>query len=184
MYKAVILHYDFTNLLPPTAKEMQDYFKKSTRLLYGNDKRRSKLTPIPEKLHLVERSFQTFGAVLGEKDVWSTKLYVFDDKANSSMLSLKYANQVICHFKLDEQIAEEMWNTSWEYEHLQRYKLSLQSNIDETRFFSEKNIGRKFFHQKGVPPFAKATNSFISYVEREIATLELEARRLFKSGWD
>jgi hypothetical protein len=111
-------------------------------------------------------------------------LYVFDDQANSTMLGLKYASQLVCHFKLDEQIAIEMSNISWGYGHLLRYKRGLQIEIDSSKFFAEKNVGSKTFHTNAVPPFVKATQAFILDVEREMAALESEAKRLFYSGWD
>jgi hypothetical protein len=183
-YRAALLRYDYIDLPAPTAKEIQDYFKKSTRLLYGNDKRKSKSTPIPDKIHTVGRCFETFKVALTGEDYISTMLYVFDDKANSSMLGLKYANQVVCHFKLDEQVADEMWNIDWSYGHLLRYKRGLQSEIDSTKFFAEKNVGSKAFHQKSVPLFITATQAFIAQVEQEMSALEAKAKRLFSSGWD
>ena len=184
MYKAALFRYDFINLLPPTAKEIQDYFKKSTRLLYGNNKRKSKSTPMPEKLHLVDNSFQTFKVALTGENYITPMLYVFDDKANSSMLALKYANQVICHFKLDEKIIDEMSSSSWNYGHLLRYKRGLQSEIDSTKFFAEKSIGSNAFHKNAVPLFIKSTKAYITEVEQEMSALESEAKRLFYSGWD
>lgn len=184
MYKAAIFRYDFKDLRPPTAKEIQDYFKKSTRLLYGNKKRKSKSTQIHENLHLVNSSFETFINTLTGKSYISTMLYVFDDRANSSMLALKYANQVVCHFKLDEKIIDEMWNCHWNYEHLQRYKRGLQSAIDDTVFFVEKNIASDAFHKNVVPLFIKSTKAYITEVEQELSSLESEAKHLFNSGWD
>jgi hypothetical protein len=183
-YRAALLRYDHIDNPAPTAKEIQNYFKKSTRLLYGNDKRKSKSTPIPDKIHLVSRSFDTFKVALTGADYISTMLYVFDDQANSSMLGLKYANQVVCHFKLDDLITDEMWNISWGYGHLLRYKRGLQSEIDSTEFLAEKNVGSKTFHAKAVPLFVNATQAFILKVGQEMAALESEAKRLFYSGWD
>jgi len=184
MYHATLLRCDFIEHSAPTAKEIQDYFKKSTRLLYGNDKRKSKSTPIPDKIHLVAPAFDTFKVALTGEDYLSTMLYVFDDQANSTMLLLKYSNQVVCHFKLDAQIADEMSSLNWSYGHLQRFKRGLQNDIGSIDFLAQKNIGTKVFHTKSVPPFVKATKAFIADVDKEMAALESSAKRLFKSGWD
>ena len=57
-----------------------------------------------DKIHNVSRCFEILKVALTGEDYISTMLYVFDDKANSSMLGLKYASQDVFHFKLDEQI--------------------------------------------------------------------------------
>ena len=184
MYRAVILRYGFGEAQAPSAKEMQDFLKKSSRLLYAEDKRKSKSTPLPDKIHLVDSAFSTFRNLLGGERIGLTALYVFDDRVNSSHFLLKYSPIHLCSFRLDEQVLDHMSNVAWNYEHLCRFKKSCEGDINQTEFFADKNVGSKRFHAKAVPPFIKRTRAFIGEIDKEIAALEREAISLFKSGWD
>ena len=67
MYKAVIMRSSYENPAP-TSKEIQDYFRKSGKLLYGNDKRKSKNTPFEGTIHLVMHAFNEFEElIIGKK---------------------------------------------------------------------------------------------------------------------
>lgn len=184
MYRAVILRNDYSEGPAPSAKEMQDYVKKSTRLLYADDKRKSKSTPMRDKIHLVDYALSTFRNLLDGERFESTALYVFDERVNSTHFLMKYSAIHVCSFKLDEQILDHMWNVAWNYGHLCRFKKSCEGDIGQTEFFAEKNVGSKRFHAKAVPPFIKRTKEFIGEIDKEIAALEDEAISLFKSGWD
>ena len=184
MYHATILSYNIVKNPAPTAKEIQSYFKKSTRLLYGNDKRKSKSSPFPEKIHLVTSTFRSFKETFTSEEYVNTMLYVFDDAANSTMLYLKYADRVLCHFKLNETIADEMHNLKWNFDHLQSMKKGLQQNIGQFKFFKERGIGSKEFHSNAVPPFCNTTERLIAEVTEEMTTLEKKIICLYKSGWE
>lgn len=184
MYRAVILRYGYGEGPAPSAKEMQDYVKKSTHLLYADDKRRTKSTPMRDKIHLVDSAFSTFRNLLDGERFRPTALYVFDDRVNSTHFLMKYSPIHVCSFKLNEQVLDHMYNVAWNYGHLCRFKKSCEGDISQTEFFADKNVGSKRFHAKAVPPFIKRTRAFIGEIDKEIAALEREAISLFKSGWD
>ena len=100
MYKAVIMRSNYENPAP-TSKEIQDYFRKSGKLLYGNDKRKSKNTPFEGTIHLVMHAFNEFEeVVIGKKTDYSqtNTLYIFDDQINQMHFHLIYAQQAQNYF--------------------------------------------------------------------------------------
>jgi hypothetical protein len=184
MHKAVILKTDFASEAP-TAKEIEAYLRKSAKLLYGNDKRKSVNTPYKNNIHLVHHAFNDFKEVItGKKHEFQTShtLYVFDDQINDSFFFLKYSGMNTCHFKLNDAIISEMSHTSWSHGHLIRYKRELEHAANFNQFMIEKNIVSKKF-QKYPPKFSKATDEYIEKIDVEIKALEAKAIALFKSGW-
>ncbi len=182
MYKAAFLTYDFVQG-PPTAKEIKTYLGKSAKLLYGNDQRKSKNTPYPDKLHTIEHAFSHFKSIFTDKKPYvPTELYIFDEKINSTYFFLKYASQLIVHFKFDEKTIDEMHTLSWNHTHLVSYFKSIDKNIGSLKFFTDKNIGDPKFH-KAFPSFAEKFDIIKSHTQKEIDKLEKKANLLFCSGW-
>jgi hypothetical protein len=182
MYKAAFLSSDFDNPAL-TAKELKAYLRGSAKLLIGNDQRKSKNTPYPDKIHLVGHSFSTFRHLFKTNDRFqSSTLYVFDDRINSTHFFLKYTSRAVCHFDLDEQVIDQMNKISWDYGHLTRYRQSLQSDLDSLDFFITKQIGDSKFH-KTFPAHVTSSQKFILKIDNEIEKLETKAKLLFKSGW-
>ncbi len=185
MYKAVILRSNFENPAP-TSKEIQDYFKKAGKLLYGNDKRKSKNTPFEGTIHLVMHAFSEFKEIItGKKFDFSEShnLYVFDDQINQMHFHLIYAQQAQNYFLLDDAIITEMHKISWNVGHLKRFKQDLQHNEDFNNFMIEKGIGNAKLY-KSFPKFLKATDTYISQIDITIKEYESRAIELFKSGWN
>jgi hypothetical protein len=184
MHKAVIINSDYQNPAP-TAKEIQAYLHKSSKLLYGNDKRKSINTPYKENIHLVMHSFYQFEEALTgrTRDFGTTRtLYIFDDKVNETHFFLKYVGQIQTHFKLNDPIITEMNKCSWDYGHLYRYKQSLEHDFRFIDFLKEKNIGNAKLH-KAFPKFTTATNEYINKIDIAMKEIEDKAVALFKSGW-
>ena len=184
MHKAVIINSDYQNHAP-TAKEMQAYLNKTGKLLYGNDKRKSANTPYQQTIHLVTSAFGSFEEVItGAKRDYQTvrNLYVLDDKVNEMHFFLKYAGNVQCHFKLNDQIIDEMHHCSWSLGHLKRHKQSVENDASSRHFFIEKNIGNKKLHN-AFPAFVKATESYVLKIDNAIQEIEDKATALFTSGW-
>lgn len=182
MYRAAFLSYDYNNPAP-TAKELKAYLRGSSKLLYGNDQRKSKNTPFVDKLHLIGHSFSTFQRVFTPENRYQqTMLYIFDDRINSTHFFLKYTSQSLCHFSLDEQVIDEMDKASWDYGHLTRYRESVLRDLNNLDFFITKKIGDTRFH-KTFPTHVKSSQKFILKIENEIEKLEKKAKLLFKSGW-
>lgn len=185
MYKAVIMRSSFENPAP-TSKEIQGYFNKSGKLLYGNDKRKSKNTPFEGTIHLVMHAFNEFEEVItGKKREFgdTPNLYVFDDQINQLHFHLIYAQQAQNYFLLDDAIITEMYKLSWNVGHLKRYKRDLQGNENFNQFMIEKNIGNTKLY-KSFPKFSKATDIYISQIDITIEEFESRALSLFKSGWN
>ena len=184
MYKAVIMNADNQHPLP-TAKEIQAYLRKTSKLLYGNDKRKSINTPYPDIIHLVMYSFSTFQEAItkNERDYQDRKeLYIFDDKVNVMQFFLKYGGSIDCHFSLDDAIIHSMNHCSWSFGHLERYKKSVVQNAESSQFFIDKQIGNAKLH-KSFPKFIKATDDYIKKIDAAMKEIEDEAVLLFKSGW-
>ena len=182
MYKAAFLTYNMTQVAP-TAKEIKTYLGKSAKLLYGNDQRKSKNTPYPDKLHLIESAFFHFRDILNNKNgYFRSELYIFDEKINESHFLLKYASQAIVHFKFDDKTIDEMYTLSWNHMHLVSYFKSIDNDIASLKFFTDKNIGDANFH-KLFPSFVKKFDTIKSHTQKEIDKLEKKANLLFRSGW-
>ena len=183
MYKAAFLTYNMMQDAP-SAKEIKTYLGKSAKLLYGNDQRKSKNTPYPDKLHTIEHAFSHFESIFTDqkKPYVPTELYIFDEKINSTYFFLKYASQVIVHFKFDEKTIDEMHTLSWNHMHLVSYFNSIDQNIGSLKFFTDKNIGDPKFH-KAFPSFAKKFDIIKLRTAKEIDKLEKKADLLFRSGW-
>jgi hypothetical protein len=184
MYKAAIFFTDF-NSSAPTAKEMKNYFKNSTTLLYGNEKRKNKTFPLCEKLHLVLHAYDTFKLKIFDEKLtshFSKTLYVFDDRVNPSHLLLKYGNFKMIRFKLDALIIDEMYQSSWGYGHLFRYKKGLENEVNYHDFLIEKNIGDESLY-KSFPKFKKSVAEFAVGVDKAMVKIEKKAVALFKSEW-
>ena len=184
MYRAVILRYGHGIGPAPSAKEMQDYVKTSTRLLYADDKRKSKSTPLRDKIHLVGSAYSEFRKLLDGESFRPIALYVFDDRVNSTHFLLKYSPTHVCRFKLDEQVVDHMNSAASDYSELSTFKARCEWDISQAEYFVKKNVGSTRFYGKIVPPFIKRTRAFIGEIDKEIAALEREAISLFKSGWD
>ena len=181
-HRAAILSYDFNNPAP-TASELKTYLGTSSKLLFGNDKRKSKNTPYVNRHHLITHSFNSFKHLYSPKDNYQYQmLYIFDDKVNSTHFFLKYASQVLAHFELDDKIIDEMHKVEWDYSHLQRYKGYVESTLDSLDFFVEKDIGGKSFHN-AFPAHVNSTQKFISKIDKELEKLEKKANQLFQCGW-
>ncbi len=184
MHKAVIINSNYQNPAP-SAKEIQASLNKSGKLLYGNDKRKSINTPYKDTIHLVMHSFNQFEEVItgSARNYQTTRtLYIFDDKANESFFFLKYVNQIQTHFKLDDLIINDMYKCSWDYDHLKRFKNSLEQETKFIDFMKEKNIGNTKLH-KAFPKFATATTDYIKKIDVAMKEIENKAVALFKSGW-
>jgi hypothetical protein len=185
MYKAVIMRSSFENPAP-TSKEIQGYFNKSGKLLYGNDKRKSKNTPFEGTIHLVMHAFNEFeDLIIGKKREFGDahNLYIFDDQINQLHFHLIYAQQAQNYFLLDDAIITEMYKLSWNVGHLKRYKRDLQDNENFNQFMIEKDIGNAKLY-KSFPKFSKATDIYISQIDITIEEFETRALSLFKSGWN
>jgi hypothetical protein len=182
MYRAAFLTYDYNNSAP-SAKELKTYLGNSAKLLHGNDLRKSKNTPFPDKLHLINHSFSTFSYLFSPNDRFQqVMLYIFDDRINSTHFFLKYASNALCHFEVDDQIVDDMYETEWDYGHLTRHLKSVQSDLDSLDFFIQKKIGDNKFH-KFFPSHISSSQKFIVKIENEIKKLETKATQLFSSGW-
>ncbi len=184
MYKAAILKSDFKNPAP-TAKEIQDYLKKAGKLVYGNDKRKSKNTPFTDSIHSVMYAFDAFhNLITGEERQYhsSYTLYVFDANVNEMYFFLKYAERVVTHFLLTDAIIDDMHHCNWSYGHLTRYKNDLKNNAGFSNFMIEKGIGNANLY-KAASKFSAATNAYITKIDDAIRDLEESAIALFKSGW-
>ncbi len=185
MYKAVIMRSNYENPAP-TSKEIQAYFRKSGKLLYGNDKRKSKNTPFEGTIHLVMHAFNEFEEVVnGKKTDYSqtNSLYIFDDQINQMHFHLIFAQQAQNYFVLDDAIITEMYKLSWNVGHLKRFKKDLQHSEDFNKFMIEKDIGNAKLY-KAFPKFSKATDMYISQIDIAINEYESRAVSLFKSSWN
>ena len=184
MYKAVIMNADNQHPLP-TAKEIKTYLRNTSKLLYGNDKRKSINTPYPDIIHLVMNSFPKFEEAItrNKRDYTNTQeLYVFDDKVNVTHFFLKYGGTIDCHFSLDDTIIHAMHHCNWSFGHLERHKKSVVQNAESSQFFIDKEIGNAKLH-KSFPKFIKATDDYIKKIDAAMKEIEDEAVLLFKSGW-
>jgi hypothetical protein len=182
MYKAVFLTY---NLMQgaPTANEIKTYLGKSAKLLYGNDQRKSKNTPYPDKLHLIESAFHQFRDIFSSgKTFIHRELYIFDEQINETHFFIKYAPQVLAHFEFDDKTIDEMKKIAWNHNHLVSYFRSLDNNVGSLDFFIQKNIGDPNFH-KLFPSFVKKFDTVKSHTAKEIKKLEKKADLLFRGGW-
>jgi hypothetical protein len=185
MYKAVIIRSNYEEPAP-TYKEIQAYFRKSGKLLYGNDKRKSKNTPFEGTIHSVMHAFNEFEeTITGKRNDHSERytLYIFDDQINEIHFQLKYAQKAQNYFLLDDAIITEMHKLSWNVSHLKRYKERLQNSEGFTKFMIEKDIGNAKLY-KSFPKFSKATDAYISQIDITIKEFESRALSLFKSGWN
>lgn len=185
MHKAVIMRSSYENPAP-TSKEIQDYFNKSGKLLYGNDKRKSKNTPFEGSIHLVMHAFNEFEEVItGKKKGFGEThtLYIFDDQINQLHFHLIYAQHAQNYFVLDDSIITEMYKLSWNVGHLKRYKKDLQNSENFNQFMIEKDIGNAKLY-KSFPKFLKATDTYIIQIDITIKDYESRAIELFKSGWN
>ena len=184
MYKAAIFLTDF-NSSAPTAKELKNYFQNSTTLLYGNEKRKNKAFPLCDQMHLVEHAYEAFKLKIFDEKLtshFSSSIYVFDNRINSSHLLLKYGNFKMIRFKLDFSIIDEMYQSSWGYGHLYRYKKSLEGEVQYQDFLIDKKIGDSSLY-KSFPKFKKSVIDYTEKVDKAMAKIEKKAVALFKSEW-
>ena len=184
MHKALIINSDFENPAP-TAKEMQLFLNKSGKLIYSEDKRRSKNTPYQKTIDLVLYAFRDFEeTITGNERAYCLhrNLYIFDGDVNEMLFYLKFSGMVQCHFVLNDSIIEDMHKASWDYGHLNRFKESLEGDVHFNQFMIEKNIGDNSLYE-AFYKFSKATDEYILEVNNSIKKVEEKAIALFKSGW-
>jgi hypothetical protein len=184
MHKALIVNSDFNNPAP-TAKEMQSFLNKSGKLIYSEDKRKSKNTPYQKNIHLVVGAFRDLEeAITGNEREYCVhrNLYIFDGEVNEMLFYLKFSGMVQCHFILNDSIIEDMNKASWDYGHLNRFKKSLEDNVHFNKFMVERNIGDSSLYD-ALHKFSKATDDYILEVNNSIKQVEEKAIALFKSGW-
>ena len=181
MYKAAFLIIDF--LQPePTAKEIKSYLHNSSKLLYGNDQRKSKNTPYVDKLEIIENCFSKFKHIFSSQQHTHQMLYIFDSEINETHFFLKYAPQVLAHFELDEKIIDEIIKITKDYGQLNSYIYRLQKELQSLDGFVEKNIGSYSFH-KSFPAYVNASEKFIMQIDKDVKRLEKKASQIFQSGW-
>jgi len=93
----------------PSSKDITKYFDKQAKLLYAPDKRQTKNSPYREKGDIIIRTYQSFRHVFFPSDsIVYDSLYIFDNKINSSLFLLKYADYHSSIFEIDDDIIEEM----------------------------------------------------------------------------
>ncbi len=182
MYKAVFLQYDY-NENPATAKELKDYLKNSSKLLYGNDRKKTNNTPYKDKLHLIEHAFARFEELLtGDKFSKKQLLYIFDEKINEMHFFLKYTSHVVSHFILNEKIIDEMRKIESDYVNLNNYSKHLKDEIRLGNFFVNENIGERKFH-RSIESHLKSVENFSIKLDAQIKLVENKAILIFKGGW-
>ena len=184
MFNAVILFCDRKNPAP-TSKEIKDYLQKSSKLIYGNDQRKSKSFSLLPKIDNVLYAFRIFKDFIFEGSntrEFFYELYVFDEMANSSHFALKYAHYSPLFFKLDELIINEMYSILWSYNSLKDARKVVNSALYFQVWAIENNVGSVRFH-KSFPTFAKAAERQIKRFDAEMQDQASKAVALFKSGW-
>lgn len=166
----------------PEYKELDNYLGKKSKVLYGGGKRKSKTVPYIDKLHLVESAFNTFEKTSFGNHSYTRELYLFDSEANATALTLKFADNLLTHFVIDDGLIDDLYHLSWSHSHLISYKRSLQNDVNKLNFFDEKNIGNKKFF-KEFPNYTKSVNKFIITIDDAISEIESKASIILKSGW-
>jgi hypothetical protein len=135
----------------PKYNDIDKVQTKGSRVVFGGGKRRSKTIPHIDKIHLVESSFSKFAPYIftvSSKFQQSTELFLFEDEANELFLRLRYPNEIIATFEIDEAIIKEMHHYSWSYGWLEGQIHSLNRDMETYEFLEEKNIGDSKFHKK------------------------------------
>ena len=174
------------NDLIPTYSEIDEAQPKGAKVIYGGGKRKTKNIPYIDKLHLIEHSFSNFYKFIvpnGEDSIYqSRELFLFQDKAKELLLKLRYANEMIAVFEIDEKIIEEIYHYSWAFDWIERQAKSFEGDIGNFDFFIEKNIGDKELH-KSFPSHVKSTNKMIEKFDKAKQKIIKQAKARFTSGW-
>jgi len=182
--KCAILEYDYENPAP-SYKALDVNLGKTGKVLYGGGKRKSKTTPYLDKLHTVSYAFDHFSKLLFPKlndSYHFFELYLFDKDANETILYLKYPNQILTHFVIDDSLIDVLHHLDWSYGHLERYNRELDSITNSLNFFSEKEISDSKL-EKSFPQFNKATEKLKDEVIKASQRISENAELIFKSGW-
>lgn len=181
--KCAIFKYDYQNP-EPSYKDLDVNLGKTGKVLYGGGKRKSKSTPYLNRLNTVSHVFDNFSNLLFPqlKNSNNFALYLFDKDAHETMLYLKYPNQIITHFIIDEDLIVNLHHLDWSFNHLTRYVKELARTSNSLSFFKEKEIGDDKF-QNSFIPFIKASNKLENDVISASQRITDMAGLIFKSGW-
>jgi hypothetical protein len=178
--------FQASNFTIPTFTDIDAAQPKGAKVIYGGGKRKTKTIPYIDKLHLVERSFYTFAKNIVPNNPsignTQTELFLFQDKANELMLKLRYANEIIAVFEIDEKIIEEIYHYSWAFEWIERQIKSMESDVGTFDFFIEKNVGDKELY-KSFPSHVKSTEKMIKKFDKSKQKIIKQAKARFTSGW-
>jgi len=170
----------------PTYSEIDEAQPKGAKVIYGGGKRKTKNIPYIDKLHLIESSFRNFieHIVPNSKDsIYERReLFLFQDKANELMLKLRYANEIVAVFEIDEKIIEDIYHYSWAFDWIERQIKSMESDVGTFDFFIEKNVGDKELY-KSFPTHIKSTKKMIANFEKSKQKIIKKAKARFTSGW-
>ena len=182
--KCAIFGFDYQKAAP-SYKDLDVNLGKTGKVLFGGGKRKSKKVPHFDKLHTVSYAFDKFSQFLFPrlKDGHQYfELYLFDKDANETILYLKYPNQIITHFVIDDALIDTMHHLGWSFDHLGRYVRQLESNVDTLNFYIKNKIGDSKY-QNSFPKFIKATDKLIDETIKASQRITNDAELIFKSGW-
>jgi hypothetical protein len=181
-HRAAILSYSYSKQAP-TAKELAAFLGKSSKLLYGNDKRVTKNTPYTDKIHLIDVSFREFRHLFtASESIQNYKLYIFDHRIRSSHFLLRYGQDCFAQFELDNSIIDEMYHLQWAYSHLKSHRKSLITLRNSLDFYTENNVGDKSFQEK-FDLHRNAIDSLVDDTNKALKVCESRSFDLFQSRW-
>lgn len=169
----------------PTYADIDKAQPKGAKVIYGGGKRKTKSIPYIEKHHTIVHAFRKFETHISTKDedvFYARELFLFQSGANEMLLRLRYTNEMIAVFEIDEKIIDEIHCAQWACEWIERKIKSLNNDIGDCKFFVEKKIGDSDLHKK-FPAHVKSIKKMIADYEKAEKQIIKNGKDLFTSGW-
>lgn len=169
----------------PTYADIDKAQPKGAKVIYGGGKRKTKSIPYIDKHHIIEHAFRKFESHITSEDedvFYTRELFIFQSGANAMLLKLRYANEMIAVFEIDEKIIDEMHHAKWSYDWIERQIKSLNGAIGNCKFFVEKKIGDSGLYKK-FPAHVKSIQKMIADYEKAEKLIIKKGKELFTSGW-
>lgn len=180
--KCLLLKGEFGNPLP-TYQELDVLSSKGGKVIYGGGKRKSQSVPFLDQLTSFGYSCDSLMRRLNEdKSIHSCEVYILQDKAALSFIVLKFQQNYVGSFMLDESMIKKMHHLDWSIGHIDREIKSLENTKLTFAFYKEKNISDKIL-ERHFPSYLNSTSKLIDQLQVRKSKLIEEARVIFNSGW-
>lgn len=180
--KCLLLKGDYRNPLP-TYQELDALSSKSGKVIYGGGKRKSQSVPFLNEL----TSFGYFCSSLmrhlnEDTSMHSCEVYILQEKAVLSFILLKFQQNYVGSFMLDQLMIEKMHHLDWSIGHIEREIRSLENVKSTFEFYKEKKISDKML-ERHFPSYLNSTSKFLDQLQVRKSKLIEEARVIFNSSW-